>query len=94
MIRQRRVHAAFLGVLLLAAAAGCQKKPADQSTATGSLADSAVKVRLAEGQRAYLANCAMCHGPWGLGDGPVATRLATEAHVTVATRWAAPRWRT
>jgi len=31
------------------------------------------------GQQAYLAHCAMCHGPWGEGDGTLAVELVKQA---------------
>jgi len=33
---------------------------------------------LSTGHQAFLANCAMCHGPWGEGDGPLAPQLAQQ----------------
>jgi mono/diheme cytochrome c family protein len=36
--------------------------------------------KLARGERAYLAYCAMCHGDTGSGDGPLAADLTKEAH--------------
>jgi mono/diheme cytochrome c family protein len=38
--------------------------------------------QLARGERAYLAYCAMCHGNYGAGDGPLAADLAREAQAT------------
>ena len=35
--------------------------------------------RLASGERVYLTSCAMCHGPSGNGDGPLAEQLAKES---------------
>jgi mono/diheme cytochrome c family protein len=38
--------------------------------------------KVTRGERAYLANCAMCHGDNGAGDGPMASELAREAGAT------------
>lgn len=71
--------------LCVAALVGsCQNKAADQPPVAGSSADTAQQVRLAEGQIAYLENCAMCHGEWGLGDGPLAAQLQKQAGVVPA----------
>jgi mono/diheme cytochrome c family protein len=53
------------GLLAFAASAMSQGKPS---------AD-----KLARGERAYLAYCAMCHGDAGAGDGPLAADLTKEA---------------
>ncbi|HET9326214.1 MAG TPA: c-type cytochrome [Candidatus Eisenbacteria bacterium] len=71
-------------VFVLALAGSCQRKPAEGPPAAGSAADSAQQARLAAGQTAYLANCAMCHGVWGLGDGPLAAQLQKESGVKPA----------
>lgn len=39
---------------------------------------------LSSGHQAFLANCAMCHGPWGEGDGPLAPQLAAQGVVKPA----------
>lgn len=49
-----------LGLAALAALAAC--KPAEMPGAS-------------EGRKLYVENCAMCHGPAGLGDGPFARGL-------------------
>lgn len=86
MSMRRSTYPAIFGMLLLAVAiaSACQKKPGDQAATPASVPDTVQQARIAEGQRAYLANCAMCHGEWGLGDGTVAPQLLKEAHVTVA----------
>jgi mono/diheme cytochrome c family protein len=54
------------GALALAAAAmGATAKPSAE--------------KLARGERAYLAYCAMCHGDNGAGDGPLAAELTRQA---------------
>jgi mono/diheme cytochrome c family protein len=78
MNRLQGVRTGVAGVVLLGLlglSGACQRKPADQAPAAGTPADSARQAHLAIGQRAYLASCAMCHGPWGLGDGPLAAQL-------------------
>lgn len=82
MNRQRRVRAGVACMVLLSLlglSAACQRKPANQAPAAGTPADSAQQAHLAIGQRAYLTNCAMCHGEWGLGDGPLAAQLQKES---------------
>jgi cytochrome c oxidase cbb3-type subunit 3 len=82
MKRPLRVGVGVVGPVLLfvlALAGSCQKKPAVELPAASSAADSAQQARLAEGQTVYLANCAMCHGEWGLGDGPLAAQLQKES---------------
>lgn len=71
-----------VGVMLLfilALAGSCQRKPAGEPPAAGTAEDSAQQVHLAAGQKVYLTNCAMCHGEWGLGDGPLAAQLQKES---------------
>ena len=43
-----------------------------------------MRLRHPDGQTVYLANCAMCHGTWGLGDGPLAPQLAKESGAMAA----------
>jgi cytochrome c oxidase cbb3-type subunit 3 len=71
-------------LFLLGLAAACQRKPASEPPAVGTPADSALQVHLTIGQRAYLTNCAMCHGEWGLGDGPLAAQLTKQSGATPA----------
>ena len=81
MKAMRGIRTGALGLVLLtllALAGACQRKPAG-GPAVGAAADSVQQARLAEGQVAYLANCAMCHGEWGLGDGPLAAQLQKES---------------
>ena len=80
------VRLGVAGMLMLSAltlAGSCQQKPAEPPAA-GSAADSARQALLAEGQKVYLANCAMCHGEWGLGDGPLAAQLRKESGAVAA----------
>ena len=81
MIERRAVRLGVVGMLLLsipALAGSCQPKSA-APPAAGTAADSAQQARLADAQKVYLANCAMCHGEWGLGDGPLAVQLQKES---------------
>lgn len=48
------------------------------SCATGAATKSSAE-KLARGERAYLAYCAMCHGDNGAGDGPLAADLTRQA---------------
>lgn len=74
----------MLGLSALVLAGSCQPKPAEDAAAVAAAADSARQVHLAEAQKIYLANCAMCHGTWGLGDGPLAAQLQKESGVVAA----------
>ncbi len=64
-----RIHPLAVLLLLVAGiAASCaQRKP--ESTATAEIS---------RGEQGYLASCAMCHGPMGAGNGPLAAALAEE----------------
>jgi len=65
--------------------ASCQKRtelPA--STSTTTTLDSAAVATLDPGQQAYLTNCALCHGQWGAGDGPLAEQMEKQGHVRPA----------
>ena len=87
MSEKQGMRMGVVGMLMLSIltlAGSCQRKPAGEIPVAGSPADTAGQARLAEGQTIYLANCAMCHGAWGLGDGPLATQLQTESGVVVA----------
>lgn len=54
----------------------CQKRAEEPATtAVTSTLDSASMATIDPGQEAYLQYCAMCHGQWGGGDGPVAAEL-------------------
>ena len=73
-------------VLLVIVALGgaCQRKPAPGPPAAGTPADSAQQAHLDAGQKAYLASCAMCHGEWGMGNGPLAAQLQKESGIMPA----------
>ena len=65
----RRAAAAFLLMSSLAGAlAGCRE--ASEGSRDGG--------ELALGGQAYLAQCSVCHGAYGQGDGPLATSIAAE----------------
>jgi mono/diheme cytochrome c family protein len=86
--RPRR-SALFITVLtlgLVGLLASCQKRaqePASASKVTSSL-DSTTLATLDPGQQTFLTHCAVCHGLWGGGDGPLASKLESEAHVRPA----------
>lgn len=87
MSERQGVRMGVVGMLMLSAltlVGSCQRKPSDDAAAVAAAADSARQARLAEGQTVYLANCAMCHGEWGLGDGPIAAQLQKESGVMPA----------
>ena len=83
MAETRGTWASAAGLLLLfvcvTVVGSCQRKPPEGPPAAGSAADLEQQARLAAGQVDYLANCAMCHGEWGLGDGPLAAQLQKQS---------------
>lgn len=70
------MRALALPIVLAAALAGC--RASDLATPAGA-ADS-----LVAGGQAYLAQCAVCHGPHGAGDGPLAASIAAEGRTRPA----------
>lgn len=46
--------------------------------------DKAERADLERGGQAFLAQCAVCHGPYGLGDGPLAATITAEGKVPPA----------
>jgi mono/diheme cytochrome c family protein len=72
---------------LVSFVSACQKRSqtaTPAATSTTTTLDSAAVATLDPGQQAYLTNCALCHGQWGGGDGPVADQMAKQAHVRPA----------
>ena len=80
-----------IGVAVILSTA-CEKKVPGAVSEADSIAAvaAAVKadsVRLAKamlGREAFFGDCAMCHGPWGEGDGPLASRIQEEGGVAPA----------
>ena len=71
------------GLLVLTGSCGTQeKRPAAGSRSGESTQTTAVADR--RGEQAFLAYCAMCHGVWGEGDGPLASQLEREGGVQPA----------
>lgn len=67
--------------------ASCQKRsesPAATSTPAGPSGTPRDSLALSPGQTAFLTHCAMCHGTWGAGDGPMAQQLMKNANVKPA----------
>ena len=78
--------AVILAIGLFAVVASCQKRsespaPASKVTMTP---ESTTPATIDPGQQTFLTYCAMCHGEWGGGDGPLAAQLQREAHVRPA----------
>ena len=80
----------LVAVVLLCGAvafvASCQKRAEEPAATTGvkMTLDSASMATIDPGQRTYLTHCALCHGLWGAGDGPLAAQLERDAHVRPA----------
>jgi cytochrome c oxidase cbb3-type subunit 3 len=83
MITARNVRIAIAALIAYGLAVfvfACQPRSADETPAlspavTDSVAAAAVTARLDRGKQAYLGYCAMCHGEWGGGDGPLAAEM-------------------
>jgi len=83
----RTVRIAFSAVLaygLAMFAGSCQPKNAGEQAATSpaetdSVAAARSTAALDRGKQSYLGYCAMCHGEWGSGDGPLAAELKKRA---------------
>lgn len=81
----RWVIAAVLLWGLAAFPVACQKRGAKTAVQnTISPPNAAQLARRERGHQVYLASCAMCHGEWGEGDGPLAPELKKQAGVTPA----------
>ena len=72
----------LLGAGLVVCGLSCQRKSEQQ---TGTATPDTTQPRFPErGKEAYLADCAMCHGESGEGDGPLAEELKKLAGVAPA----------
>jgi len=70
-------------VVILAPA--CGKETARTAAPSGtSLSDTTKLAAAQRGREAYLGSCAMCHGVWGEGDGPMALQVETQGKVPPA----------
>ena len=76
----RLVMGGLLGVGLATFGLACQKKPATEQGGVPASDSATVRVN-PRGQEAYLASCAMCHGEFGEGDGPLAGQLKEQARL-------------
>ena len=86
----RALWALALVLMLAALAQSCQNRPATQGAGADSVKTSegykpepapATVLANQAGEQAFLANCALCHGDGGQGDGPIAVQLAEKAGV-------------
>lgn len=64
--------------------ASCQKRSQEPPSSVTMTLDSTSMATIDPGQRTYLTHCAMCHGLWGGGDGPLAPQLETDAQIRPA----------
>jgi len=75
----RWVVSCVLAAGLVAFVLSCQTRGGGEGGTAEVSQDSLRRAeRLTAGHQAFLANCAMCHGPWGEGDGPLASQLAEQ----------------
>jgi mono/diheme cytochrome c family protein len=83
---KRALDAAILILGVIGLFASCQKRaqqPTSPSKVTTAV-DSTTLAALDPGQQTFLTHCAVCHGTWGAGDGPLAADLEREAHIRPA----------
>lgn len=91
MNRRWRVRAAAFALAIGAVALlgpACAKKETASSTPPVDSTVNADSIKLAlavEGRDTYLGYCAMCHGVWGEGDGPMAAQVEAEGGARPAT---------
>jgi mono/diheme cytochrome c family protein len=64
--------------------ASCGQQPQESAPKATMSLDSASLATLDPGQKTYLTHCALCHGLWGGGDGPLAAQLERNAQVSPA----------
>lgn len=89
-MRWRHYVRGLVAVVLLsggvAFVASCQKRAEEPAATTGvkMTLDSASLATIDPGQSTYLTHCALCHGEWGGGDGPLAAQLERDAQVRPA----------
>jgi len=75
--------AALAGLAL--AAVGCQKRAVATASANTATVTSIQKdSHLRRGRETFLASCAMCHGEFGEGDGPLAADLRRQSGIAPA----------
>ena len=88
MSAQRGVRWVAVGLLILglmAFALSCGRKAEKIAEQTPAAAPNGAQPRVdPRGQEAYLAYCAMCHGEWGEGDGPLAEQLQKQSGIRPA----------
>lgn len=91
MARLSRSILAPLAVAIAWTSAGCRDDaPPDRHEPTSTDHTSPTpppSAQLPPGQRLYLANCAMCHGTTGRGDGPIAPHLPNPPRGLVSEPW-------
>lgn len=81
MSAQHVVRMTVVGLLVTGVAAcvvSCQSKPPATSQTAAAPADT---TGLTQGHQVFLADCAMCHGVWGEGDGPLAAEMRQQSGV-------------
>jgi mono/diheme cytochrome c family protein len=67
MMEEREMKSLVTGTLILAVAAA--------ASAGAKKGGASKAAQIAEGRTVFEANCAACHGPSGMGDGPAAAAL-------------------
>lgn len=80
----RIVAIVIVGVVALSASCGKRAEPPPSASKVTMSPESTMLATIDPGQQTFLTHCAMCHGEWGGGDGPLAAQLQREAHVRPA----------
>lgn len=81
--QQHVVRMAVVGLLVAGVTAcivSCQTQPQGSGDGTAA-APAGTEAALERGHQVYLAYCAMCHGVWGEGDGPLSAEMRQQSGV-------------
>jgi cbb3-type cytochrome c oxidase subunit III len=83
-VRAATLLFALGAVALLIGACGTKSGKTASTGQTAAPSDTSAPKYTEAGRNAFLANCAMCHGAWGEGDGPMAADIEKQAGVRPA----------
>ena len=83
-MRARVAVVLFVGLVAILGSCGKSTQQPAATTTVTMTPDTTSLATLDAGQQTFLTHCAMCHGLWGGGDGPLAAELQREAHVKPA----------
>jgi mono/diheme cytochrome c family protein len=83
-MRYRIVLVLVIAMVAILGSCGKRAQQPAAPTSVTMMPDTTSMATLDPGQQTFLTHCAMCHGLWGGGDGPLAAELQREAHVRPA----------